>query len=608
MNESTPITASSALDAPAVAAAAPVVASPAQIAAARSLGRSLATRMPSTLPRGVYQHYKNRELYLVEGLARHTETEQMLVLYQALYTSDSNPERTRFVRPLDMFIENVIDARGQSVKRFQLLQTDEEEQALQASGSGAASAAPEATTAVAETSSVASSTPAAAATSAATPVATTTSSTSSSCAPALTSASAAAATSTVAVCAAPAAAATVPAPLLPCSNPGCPNPFVVTMVCARCHSGVRYCGAACQRADWKASHQARCMPASSLRLQAVRDLLKKKDTLGYVEALRMLAAIHATYSAATAAAAASSSSASSSSALIPAEELAAATVLEHSLRTEIRSKLFDVQCLYKHPCPLFTGEEDEKSTWHRTLQQALEWMPLRSRPQAVAAAQGQATFTSEKPLVVYFLACRESSEGLTDFRALGQHVLGGVPTLLVLIGHPTNHQEEGLDHKPDQKFGALTVRRVMGNYPEVASAASSSAAAAAAAALPQPHLVVMFHSRVDVSFGSWSRSVDSVLSLEPPPALVLSGYSTDDSHLQNEDLLRVAMGAQVVLPTRRSAFGCAMFKPHVSNSHITVAQGFAPGFKPASNPEQRRAQINKAKTDMQARGFQLSDC
>lgn len=50
---------------------------------------------------GIYRHYKDR-LYEVQGIARHSETEEPLVVYRALYG-----EYGLWVRPLSMFIEEV---------------------------------------------------------------------------------------------------------------------------------------------------------------------------------------------------------------------------------------------------------------------------------------------------------------------------------------------------------------------------------------------------------------------------------------------------------------------------------------------------------------------
>ncbi|TXS93836.1 DUF1653 domain-containing protein [Parahaliea maris] len=57
---------------------------------------------------GRYRHYKGNE-YVVEGVARHSETDELLVVYRPCYG-----ERGLWVRPLDMFMENVeVDGRLQ---------------------------------------------------------------------------------------------------------------------------------------------------------------------------------------------------------------------------------------------------------------------------------------------------------------------------------------------------------------------------------------------------------------------------------------------------------------------------------------------------------------
>lgn len=61
---------------------------------------------------GTYKHYKGN-LYTVLGTAKHSETEELLVIY----TSHKDPKQW-WARPLSMFIENVtID--NQEIKRFQ---------------------------------------------------------------------------------------------------------------------------------------------------------------------------------------------------------------------------------------------------------------------------------------------------------------------------------------------------------------------------------------------------------------------------------------------------------------------------------------------------------
>lgn len=65
------------------------------------------------IAKGTYRHYKNK-LYEVYGVALHSETQEVLVVYKPLYESVAE----FWVRPYEMFVENVtID--GKSVPRFQ---------------------------------------------------------------------------------------------------------------------------------------------------------------------------------------------------------------------------------------------------------------------------------------------------------------------------------------------------------------------------------------------------------------------------------------------------------------------------------------------------------
>lgn len=65
---------------------------------------------------GRYRHYKGN-FYEVVGIARHSETEEQLVVYRKLYDDCS-----LWVRPLGMFVENVqID--GRSVPRFERVES-----------------------------------------------------------------------------------------------------------------------------------------------------------------------------------------------------------------------------------------------------------------------------------------------------------------------------------------------------------------------------------------------------------------------------------------------------------------------------------------------------
>lgn len=60
---------------------------------------------------GTYRHYKDK-LYEVIGVARHSETEELHVVYRPLYG-----DRALWIRPLAMFDET-IEVNGQQVKRF----------------------------------------------------------------------------------------------------------------------------------------------------------------------------------------------------------------------------------------------------------------------------------------------------------------------------------------------------------------------------------------------------------------------------------------------------------------------------------------------------------
>lgn len=69
---------------------------------------------------GKYKHYKGK-LYQVIGLARHSETLEELVVYQALYESKEFGNRAIWVRPAKMFTETVL-ANGKEVNRFEFIE------------------------------------------------------------------------------------------------------------------------------------------------------------------------------------------------------------------------------------------------------------------------------------------------------------------------------------------------------------------------------------------------------------------------------------------------------------------------------------------------------
>lgn len=74
----------------------------------------------SSIKPGVYRHYKGAE-YWVERVAQHSETEEEVVVYQALYGDFG-----WWVRPKSMFLESVaID--GESIPRFEWIRAEIEQ-------------------------------------------------------------------------------------------------------------------------------------------------------------------------------------------------------------------------------------------------------------------------------------------------------------------------------------------------------------------------------------------------------------------------------------------------------------------------------------------------
>lgn len=64
---------------------------------------------------GMYQHFKGNH-YLVLHLAKHSETEEYMVVYQPQYG-----DKAIWVRPLDMFNE-IIERDGLKVRRFSFIE------------------------------------------------------------------------------------------------------------------------------------------------------------------------------------------------------------------------------------------------------------------------------------------------------------------------------------------------------------------------------------------------------------------------------------------------------------------------------------------------------
>jgi len=70
--------------------------------------------MAMELEKGLYQHYKGN-MYEVYTTAQHSETEEWMVVYKALYG-----EEGMWVRPYEMFVE-LVEVDGQMIERFKKL-------------------------------------------------------------------------------------------------------------------------------------------------------------------------------------------------------------------------------------------------------------------------------------------------------------------------------------------------------------------------------------------------------------------------------------------------------------------------------------------------------
>lgn len=79
--------------------------------------------MTEALRSGVYEHYKGRK-YLVLGVARHTETGELMAVYVPLYELPSNEGVQMAVRPLKMFREQV-EVGSETMPRFRFTGEDE---------------------------------------------------------------------------------------------------------------------------------------------------------------------------------------------------------------------------------------------------------------------------------------------------------------------------------------------------------------------------------------------------------------------------------------------------------------------------------------------------
>lgn len=69
------------------------------------------------------QHYKGK-IMRVLGIARHTETRELLVVYQKQYKCEEFGDYAVVVRPIKMWLENVT-VNGKSMPRFSVIEEPE---------------------------------------------------------------------------------------------------------------------------------------------------------------------------------------------------------------------------------------------------------------------------------------------------------------------------------------------------------------------------------------------------------------------------------------------------------------------------------------------------
>ena len=70
--------------------------------------------------KGIYKHFKG-DLYLVEGVATHTETKEKYVVYRPLYGDTTK----LYIRPYDMFMSEVDHEKYPNVKQKYRLELQE---------------------------------------------------------------------------------------------------------------------------------------------------------------------------------------------------------------------------------------------------------------------------------------------------------------------------------------------------------------------------------------------------------------------------------------------------------------------------------------------------
>jgi len=71
------------------------------------------------MKKGIYEHYKGHK-YEVIDTVRHSETEELMVLYRAMHYSNGYGDEDLWVRPFTMFNET-IEVNSKIVPRFKYI-------------------------------------------------------------------------------------------------------------------------------------------------------------------------------------------------------------------------------------------------------------------------------------------------------------------------------------------------------------------------------------------------------------------------------------------------------------------------------------------------------
>jgi len=73
----------------------------------------------NTAKPGLYRHFKGGTVRVLYS-ATHSETLETLVVYEALYECRTHGKHSIWVRPMEMFLENVI-VDGKTIPRFEYI-------------------------------------------------------------------------------------------------------------------------------------------------------------------------------------------------------------------------------------------------------------------------------------------------------------------------------------------------------------------------------------------------------------------------------------------------------------------------------------------------------